>query len=563
MDGRSRNATPPVPTDSLCFPIWWGHLGVGLFSPEASSPDPFIGTNLDGRYEVQACIGTGAVGVVYRGRHVQLGRAVAIKILQQGAAAQPESRQRFEREAKALSVLAHPNIVTVTDSGVAKGTPYLVMELLLGKTLADLLAEGPLPTARAVDIARQVLRGLAFAHGKGIVHRDLKPANVFLQSLPDHADHVKLLDFGVAKFLDLSSSPTSNDNLTRIGTVFGTPAYMSPEQARGEVVDARSDVYAAGVILFELLTGRPPFRAPTLEGIRRAHVSEPVASLVEARPGFAAAPFLQPIVERALAASSARRFPDATSMLAALEAITAVSRVVGTASAVAHLATDRASRGHVGAQGEALSRLRRGLRWFSGSWRSAATLVSLFAGLTTVVTFVRHDAGKSNNAGALPGVPIGGERSHSSPSDPPAPVPPPGARAARPAARDPWKAPVPAVLQAMRDKLERGDHLSENTLRPVHAFARQNPADPRPWLLIARTYARFDWLNDSVERYLHAYRLDPGCRGDPQMLADLRRAAVHPGAARSAAKAIQDIFGAEALPDLAQTGPIPSGHKAR
>ena len=400
-------------------------MTVGLFATDASSPDSFIGTTLDGRYEVQARVGTGGVGVVYRGRHRQLGRAVAIKILHQGAADLPESRQRFEREAKALSVLAHPNIVTVTDSGVARGTPYLVMEMLLGKTLADLLDEGPLPTARALDIARQVLRGLAFAHGKGIIHRDLKPANVFLQSLPDHADHVKLVDFGVAKFLDLSSS---NDNLTRIGTVFGTPAYMSPEQARGEVVDARTDVYAAGVILFELLTGRLPFEAHTLEGTRRAHVSEPVASLAEARPGLASAPFLQPIVERALAPGSAGRFPDATSMLAALEAITAVSRVVGMAGAGAHVTVGSASRGHPPIRPEAFSRLRRSWRWLSGSWRSAATLVSLFAGLTTVVTFLRHDAGKSHESGSQPAVRVIGLPSISAPSDLPSPLRSPATR---------------------------------------------------------------------------------------------------------------------------------------
>ena len=434
------------------------------------------------------------------------------------------------------------------------------MEMLLGKTLADLLGEGPLPTARALDIARQVLRGLSFAHGKGIIHRDLKPANVFLQSLPDHADHVKLLDFGVAKFLDLSSS---NDNSTRIGTVLGTPAYMSPEQARGEVVDARTDVYAAGVILFELLTGRPPFRAPTLQTLPRAHASESVASLADARPGFAGAPFLQPIVERALATASAGRFPDATSMLAALEAITAVSRAVGTASTVAQPVASSASRGHASVPPEALSRLRRGWRWLSGSWRSAATLVSLFAGLTTVVTFLRHDAGKSHDPGLQSGVPVAAERARLAPSEIPSPAPSADAPTARPAARDPWKAPLPPVLQAMHDKLARGEHVSENTLRPIHAFARQYPADPRPWLLIAHTYARLGWLNDSVERYVHAYRLDPGCRGDPQMLSDLRRAAAHPGAARSGAKAMQDIFGAGTLPDLAQAGEIAASHGSR
>src|ERR1051325_9328891 len=159
----------------------------------------------------------------------------------------PEWRQRFQREAKALSELAHPNIGSVTDSGIDGDVSYLVMELLEGKTLAALLEEGRLPFARAVDIARQMLRGLAFVHGKGIVHRDLTPANVFLQELPDHLDHVRLFDFGVAKFLD--APPASAENLTRIGMTVGTPAYMSPEQARGEAVDVRTDVYAAGAVM--------------------------------------------------------------------------------------------------------------------------------------------------------------------------------------------------------------------------------------------------------------------------------------------------------------------------
>ena len=132
-----------------------------------------------------ARLGEGGAGIVYKGRQTKLGRFVAIKVLHQDAAAIPEWRRRFEREARALSALAHPNVVPVTDSGFDGGVPYLVMELLQGKTLADLIKEGPLPLWRALDIMRQTLRGLAFAHGKGIVHRDLKPANVFLQALPD------------------------------------------------------------------------------------------------------------------------------------------------------------------------------------------------------------------------------------------------------------------------------------------------------------------------------------------------------------------------------------------
>ncbi len=260
-------------------------MGVDLF-PSATVPDPFIGRTLSGRYEVLARLGVGGVGVVYQGRQVQLDRLVAIKVLQQSAAASPEWRRRFEREARVLSELAHPNIVPVTDFGIDGDVSYLVMELLQGKTLADLLNEGPLSPARALDIVRQTLRGLAFAHRQGIAHRDLKPANIFLQALPDHADHVRLLDFGMAKFLEGANSPSPAENLSRVGVVFGTPSYMAPEQAKAERVDTRADIYAAGAILFQLLAGRPPFVADTPEAIMEAQVFEPVPSLAECGPTF-------------------------------------------------------------------------------------------------------------------------------------------------------------------------------------------------------------------------------------------------------------------------------------
>jgi serine/threonine-protein kinase len=481
-------------------------------------------------------MGTGGVGVVYRGKQVQLGRFVAIKLLQQHAAAVPEWRWRFQREAKALSELAHPNIVGVTDSGIDGAVPYLVMELLEGKTLAELLQEGRLPFARAIDIGRQLLRGLAFAHGKGIVHRDLRPANVFLQALPDHLDHVRLLDFGLAKFLDGAGSPPLAENLTRVGTVFGTPSYISPEQARGEAVDERTDVYAAGVILFELFAGHLPFAAQTSEGMLKAHASEPIPSLAEACPELPAAALLQPIIERAMAKTRAGRFPDADSMLAALEAVAAMSRVAAAAGAGSKRHRSETQRGPT-------TRLRRALTFVSGSWRSAVTLVSLAAGLTTVVTFVRRDVVKpSAGPAAVASVPAQPAR-RSTPQSP---------RANRPDAHDPWRESIPDALQPIRDKLDHQVRVSESALRPVYTFARLNPVDPRPWLLVARAYAQLDWLSDSVERYQRAYRLDASCRGDPQMLPDLVKAAAHPVAGRSAARAIHEIFGTDALPAVVQ-----------
>lgn len=487
----------------------------GELFPSASIPDPYVGRVLDGRYEIAERLGEGGVGFVYRAKDAKLGRQVAIKMLQQHAADLPEWRQRFEREAKVLSALDHPNIVTVTDSGIDNDLPYLVMELLQGKTLADLIDEGPLlPAPRALDLARQLLRGLAFAHGKGIVHRDLKPANVFLQVLPDQADHVTLLDFGMAKFLEDSSSRGVADNLTREGTIFGTPSYMSPEQGRAEPVDASSDVYAAGVILFELLTGRTPFAGDTLHDKMRAHLNDPIPSLADARPDLSLAAFLQPVVDRAMAKTAASRFPDAASMLAALEAIDAVSRLV-------------AANGAFAAAGpkKPLSRLERARSVITHSWRVVAALATLAAAMTSVFTYLGRD-----DARRIDGLPrAAGER-------------------ARPPARDPWRGEVPAELESIRGRLDHGARMTESSLRPVYLFAQQHPNDPRPWLVVGRAYAQLDWLSDSVERYLRAYRIDPGCRGDPQMLADLVKAAEHPVASRAAAKAISDVYGTEASP---------------
>jgi len=248
-----------------------------------NSVDPLIGRKLDGCYEVLERLGEGGAGVVYRGRQAQLGRFVAIKVLHQDAASSTEWRRRFQREAIALSVLAHPNVVPVTDFGVDHGVPFLVMELLEGQTLGDLIKVGPLPLWRALEIARQTLRVLAFSHMKGVVHRDLKPSNVFLQALPEQADHVRLLDFGMAKFVEGSSSRDPAEP-TRAGVMIGTPAYMSPEQVKGAPTDARTDVYAAGLLLFELLAGRRPFVAQA-RGLRGGapHGTGSIASAGAAR----------------------------------------------------------------------------------------------------------------------------------------------------------------------------------------------------------------------------------------------------------------------------------------
>jgi serine/threonine-protein kinase len=514
------------------------------------APDPLVGRKLDGRYEVLGRLGQGGVGVVYRGRQAHLGRLVAIKVLHEEEAGIPQWRRRFEREARALSALAHPNIVPVTDSGFDRGAPFLVMELLEGKTLKDLIKEGPLPLGRALNIARQILRGLAFAHGKGIVHRDLKPANVFLQALPDHADHVRLLDFGLVKFLEGSSSRTHAE-LTHAGARLGTPAYMSPEQVKGTAVDARTDVYAAGVLLFELLSGRRPFVAESREGYLAAQLTERVPSLARLRPGLAGARSFQSLIARAMAKKPADRFQDAEAMLVALEEV------------VARLPAKALSEGRA-APSDSLF------------WRGVVTTLVVAAGVAGAKAYWQRGEARPVKIAAPPAppaptpMPAAPAVQPVQPATPPPPVaevpapveeakppdqpeqPESDAKAAPSGARDPWQEPVPRALQSIQHRVTRGVHMSQRALAPAYEFARKNPDDPRPWLLLGRAYAELDWLSDSVERYVRAYRVDSTSRGDPQMLADLVTAAAHPVAGRNAARAIHDIYGAEAIPAVEQ-----------
>ncbi len=521
-----------------------------------NAADPLIGRKLDGRYEVLARLGEGGAGVVYRGRQTHLGRFVAIKVLHQDAASSTEWRRRFQREAIALSVLAHPNVVPVTDFGVDNGVPFLVMELLEGRTLGALIKEGPLPLWRALDIARQTLRVLAFSHIKGVVHGDLKPTNVFLQALPDQADHVRLLDFGMAKFVEDSSSRAPTE-LTRARVMIGTPAYMSPEQVKGAPTDEATDVYAAGLMLFELLAGRRPFVADSPEGYLAAHLMAPIPSLAKLRPRLAHASVFQAVVEQAMAKKPAERFRDAYAMAVALEDV------------VARLPAAVVSGGRAEARRKTLPRAPSAAPSGSRFWPRVMVLVTLAVGIVAVEEYLRHEGAKQAKT---TGVPAAQPKAPSLPSPEPEPPTPPPVKVQAPTdpepperpaqpdndakaalgARDPWREPVPRRLRPIRDRVKRGVHLSQRALVPAYEFARKNPDDPRPWLLLGAAYAQVDWFRDSVERYLRAYRVDSTCRGDPQMLADLLKAAAHPVAARSAARAIRDIYGVEAIPALEQ-----------
>ena len=230
------------------------------------------GTHL-GPYEIVGRIGAGSMGEVWKARDTRLGREVAVKVLPEAFAADPERLKRFEQEARTVAALSHPNILAIFDVGTHEGSPYLVTELLEGETLRNFISQGPIPVGQGVDLARQIALGLSAAHAKGIVHRDLKPENVFLTS-----DGVKILDFGLAKqapaILQGGQSELTTlavGNGTVEGSILGTVGYMSPEQVRGEGVDARSDLFALGVLLYEMVSGHRAFQggspADTLSAI--------------------------------------------------------------------------------------------------------------------------------------------------------------------------------------------------------------------------------------------------------------------------------------------------------
>jgi eukaryotic-like serine/threonine-protein kinase len=290
-----------------------------------SGSDPILGTKVAGRFTVLSKIGAGSMGAVYRARQEAVGRDVAIKIVRPERAYDAETKARFEREARATSQLVSPHTVTVFDFGEAEdGSWFLAMELLAGETLGDRLRRiGRLSIPESVRIAREALKSLAEAHAKGIVHRDLKPDNLFLQELPGEAgvpptEIVKVLDFGIAK---LVRDEKRVDQLeTQAGTVFGTPRYMSPEQAQGTTLDNRSDLYSLGVILYQMLSGRAPFVDEDAVVVMARHIKEEPPRFASIAPELAILPVLESVVRRVLSKHPDDRPPSAELFIAELDA---------------------------------------------------------------------------------------------------------------------------------------------------------------------------------------------------------------------------------------------------
>jgi eukaryotic-like serine/threonine-protein kinase len=544
-----------------------------------------IGVEIEGRYRVESELGAGGVGTVYRAVHLKLDRHVALKVIQERFGKSRELLQRFEREARALAALSHPHIITVTDYGVHDEMPYLVMELLEGSTLDALLREGPLEPDLALHIARQLLSALEFSHDTGLVHRDVKPSNVFLQSVPGARPHVKLLDFGLARFLD----PGAHRGLvTRAGQVVGTPAYMAPEQIGGGGPTPGTDVYSAGIVLFEMLAGRPPFDGDAQE-ILRQHLLVSLPALGAVCGGRVASPELAALLVRATAKRPAERFAHAGEMARALDALpepavlAAPDAPAGDAARDAPAAPDPPPSRHP---------LRRASHVL---WRAVVTLVvmvslvALLGALSVVLVlsdpeipnrYPRFHAGLRQ----LPGLghliperePAATEPRESSLSaDVPealavasasAAPPEPDPLAAAPSAPAPVKAPtmpppasprgpplwskIPRALARYRRTVETSRPLTKKETTAVHQYNAAHVEDPRGHLILARSHLRQGWRRDAFNAYRGAHKTSPRAREDPHMLPDLIGLVAH--GVRDAPAFVTEVYGRDALAAVEQ-----------
>jgi serine/threonine-protein kinase len=275
----------------------------------APNADPLVGIVFD-KYKVIRRIGEGGMGLVYEAMHTVIEKRVAMKVLRDDYSSRPEVVERFRQEAKSASRIGHEHIVDISDFGTTPtGSSYFVMEFLEGEDLASVLArEATLTPERATNIVLQCCRALGAAHAKGIVHRDMKPENIFLVRREEQLDFVKIVDFGIAKMSDVETPGAPGRKLTKTGMIFGTPEYMSPEQAAGKELDHRVDIYALGVILFELLAGRVPFVGDSFMGILTQHMFEEAPTLRDVNPRVECSAELEAVIYKALAKDAGDRY---------------------------------------------------------------------------------------------------------------------------------------------------------------------------------------------------------------------------------------------------------------
>lgn len=515
--------------------------------PTRDITDPLIGRVLGGRYQVVRKLGEGGLGSVYVARQVAVGRDVAVKVLHEDIAAKEVHRQRFEREAKALAQLRHPNIIGIVDFGVDDGTSFLVMELSEGAPLGQVIDAGPLAIPVALDLVRQMLRALAYAHGQRLVHRDLKPANILVRRLPDGSSHLVVLDFGIAKFLDDEQA-----GVTSVGAILGTPAYMAPEQATGSAAKTMIDVYAAGLVAYELLTGRRPFIERDRAALLRAHMTAAPPIPTTLRPELGAISGVDGFLLKALEKKPANRYADAVVMLEAFERIATgiisspslpsprVSFPSMPSQAVA--AKSEPSLAFAQTVVEPVARMQGlGRTKLIVAAAIASALVLMMIGMG-VYLLIEPDA-PPPVAVPVPVVPV----------VPPVSAPPPS----------PLAQGVPEELAVLHRTIIAGAMPARSQLNPLYRYNLLHPTDARGQLLLGRTYTDRRWYSDATEAYAEACTRDRASAQDERLRADLVRIAAGPRFGPAAGEVIVSCLGISARAELIAAAQANSDAEAR
>ena len=286
----------------------------GAVATGAAAADPYVGSLVAGKFRIEKLLGQGGMGKVYLANHQVLDQKVVLKVLHREYAEDPDTVKRFQHEGRAASRLRHPNVIQVLDFGAMEdGTLFMAMEYLPGQDLSGIIQrEFPLGDRRVARIGAQILSALSEAHAQNVIHRDLKPENVMVENRRGEPDFVKVLDFGIAKITDAKTK------LTQAGLVCGTPEYMSPEQARGADLDARSDLYSVGVIIYQMVTGLLPFESDTPIGFLMKHLTDPPMPPSQKQPEVEVPPDLEALIMKALSKNPADRFANAEEMREAL-----------------------------------------------------------------------------------------------------------------------------------------------------------------------------------------------------------------------------------------------------
>jgi serine/threonine-protein kinase len=500
-----------------------------------------LGTTVGDRYRIDSILGEGGMGTVYAAEHTLMRKRVAIKVLHPAMSRLPDMVARFEREAMAAGHIDHPNVAAATDFGqLADGSFFLVLEMVTGKSLRQSLADGPIPVSRSIHIGCQIASALTRAHSLGVVHRDLKPDNVMLVTRDGDADFVKVLDFGIAKVpvLDIAAPPPPSSDgtspppgaqrvLTQMGMIYGTPEYMAPEQALGQPIDGRADLYALGVVLFEMLTGRRPFDHESTAMLLGMHVTAPVPAMADVAPDHPVPTAVEAVIRRLLAKDAAQRFATAAELEEALNQaslVTLPTQVAPTDVALAAVPAGAASSTSPTPP---------------PTW--TARRFGVIAGLGLVVVVAAGWLASRLAAGPHP---ASTRSATSQPSAVPSSVAAPVASSAAPAPPPPApppEDPLAATIAAADASLTRDD--PDSAIRAVAPLEAGNGGRPDVHRILERAYAKKHDRAAALREADAWLALDPSATADLALQADVGEIATHPALSDAAISLLASRMG--------------------